>query len=94
MALARTARQSRLAHKRKHDPTCAISLASLTKGRVDVKTSGSRAYLQIGWREDLAVEIPEPEFHQVLAEWLQFFARSGHWPGQHVLQVPTNRLEP
>lgn len=40
------------------------------------------------------VEIPEPEFHQVLAEWLQFFARFGHWPEQHVLQVPYTKLEP
>lgn len=43
---------------------------------------------------DLAVEIPEPEFHQVLAEWLHFFARSGHWPGQHALHVPTSKFEP
>lgn len=48
MALARTSRQSRLAHKRKHEPTCVIFLASLIKGRVDVITSGSRAYLQKG----------------------------------------------
>lgn len=98
MALATTSRQSRLAHERQHEPTCVIFLASLIRGFLGSRID--RSY-NIGFpartcrrNGDLVAEIPEPKFQQVLAEWLQFFARSGHWPGHHVLHVLTSKFEP